>query len=138
MGTSSLAGVYRQTATCISSRRSFLFSFQVTLSISAQHNSAPRCLNREITDFLNWRYQNSVIVRANTHDLHPPPLCQIINPFTHTCRNQCCNFYINKIQRGATVGRCLFTAKLLYVFRVSIAPIIRSTSNCNCSFWYRS
>jgi hypothetical protein len=23
-------------------------------------------------------------------------------------------------------------------FRVSIAPIIRSTSNCNCSFWYRS
>ena len=25
-----------------------------------------------------------------------------------------------------------------YMFRVSIAPIIRSTSNCNCSFWYRS
>ena len=24
------------------------------------------------------------------------------------------------------------------MFRVSIAPIIRSTSNCNCSFWYRS
>ena len=46
--------------------------------------------------------------------------------------------YINKIQRDATVCRCLFTAKLLYVFRVSIAPIIRSTSNCNRSFWYRS
>ena len=46
--------------------------------------------------------------------------------------------YINKIQRDATVFRCLFTAKLLYMFRVSIAPIIRSTSNCNCSFWYRS
>jgi len=30
------------------------------------------------------------------------------------------------------------TAKSLYMFRVSIAPIIRSTSNCNCSFWYRS
>ena len=30
------------------------------------------------------------------------------------------------------------TANLLYMFRVSIAPIIRSTSNCNCSFWYRS
>ena len=26
----------------------------------------------------------------------------------------------------------------LYMFRVSNAPIIRSTSNCNCSFWYRS
>ena len=47
-------------------------------------------------------------------------------------------YYINKIQWDATVCRCLFTAKLLYVFRVSIAPIIRSTSNCNCSFWYRS
>ena len=45
---------------------------------------------------------------------------------------------INKIQRDAGVCRCLFTAKLLYMFRVSIAPIIRSTSNCNCSFWYRS
>ena len=47
-------------------------------------------------------------------------------------------FYINKIQQHATVCRCLFTAKLLYMFRVSIAPIIRNTSNCNCSFWYRS
>ena len=45
--------------------------------------------------------------------------------------------YINKIQRDATVCRCLFTAKLLHVFRVSIAPIIRSASNSNCSFWYR-
>jgi len=46
--------------------------------------------------------------------------------------------YINKIQRDATVCRRLFTAKLLYMFWVSIAPIIRRTSNCNCSFWYRS
>ena len=30
------------------------------------------------------------------------------------------------------------TANLFYMFRVSIAPIIRSTSNCNCNFWYRS
>ena len=30
------------------------------------------------------------------------------------------------------------TAKLLYMFRASIDPIIRSTSNCNYSFWYRS
>jgi len=40
------------------------------------------------------------------------------------------------MQQDATVGRYLFTAKLLYMFRVSIAPIIRSTSNCNCSLWY--
>ena len=46
--------------------------------------------------------------------------------------------YINKIQRDATVRICLFTAKLLYMFRVSMVPIIRSTSNCNCSLWYRS
>jgi len=46
--------------------------------------------------------------------------------------------YINKIQWNVTVSRCLFTAKLLYMFRVSIGPIIRSTSNCNCSLWYRS
>ena len=45
-------------------------------------------------------------------------------------------FYINKIVRDATVCRCLFTAKLLYMFRVSITPIIRSKSNCNCSFKY--
>jgi len=30
------------------------------------------------------------------------------------------------------------TAKLLYIFRASNDPIIRSTSNCNCSFWYMS
>ena len=46
--------------------------------------------------------------------------------------------YINKIQQDATVCRYLFTAKLFYMFRTSIIPIIRSTSNCNCSFLYRS
>jgi len=35
--------------------------------------------------------------------------------------------YIKKIQREVTVCRYLFTAKLLYMFWVSIAPIIRST-----------
>ena len=35
--------------------------------------------------------------------------------------------YIKKIQQDATVCRYLFTAKSLYIFRVSIAPIIRST-----------
>jgi len=28
------------------------------------------------------------------------------------------------------------TEKLLYMFQASIDPIIRSTSNCNNSFWY--
>jgi len=45
------------------------------------------------------------------------------------------DIYINKIQLDATVCRCIFTAKLLYMFRVYIAPIIRSISNSNCSFW---
>ena len=34
---------------------------------------------------------------------------------------------IDKIQQDATVCRYLFTANVLYMFRVSIAPIIRST-----------
>ena len=46
--------------------------------------------------------------------------------------------HVNKFQRDATVCRRPCTAKLLYMFRLSIAPTIRSTSNCNCSFWYRS
>ena len=45
---------------------------------------------------------------------------------------------LNKIQQDATVYRYLFTVKLLYTFRVSIAPSIRSTQNRNCSLWYRS
>jgi len=28
------------------------------------------------------------------------------------------------------------TAKVLYMFRAPIDPIIRSTSNCDYSFWY--
>ena len=47
-------------------------------------------------------------------------------------------FFIDKIQQNATVCRYLFTASLLYMFRASIAPIIRSTKNCNRSLWYRS
>ena len=35
--------------------------------------------------------------------------------------------YINKIQQDATVCRYLFNSKSLYMFQVSIAPIIRST-----------
>jgi hypothetical protein len=35
--------------------------------------------------------------------------------------------WVNKIQQDSTVCRYLFTAKSLYMFRVSIAPIIKST-----------
>jgi len=35
--------------------------------------------------------------------------------------------YIKKIQQDVTVFKYLFAAKLLYMFRVSIAPIIRGT-----------
>ena len=35
--------------------------------------------------------------------------------------------FINKIQQDTTVCGYLFTAKLLYMFRVSIIPVIRST-----------
>ena len=46
--------------------------------------------------------------------------------------------WIHKIQQDATVCMHLFTASLLHMFRASIAPIIRSTKNCNRSLWYRS
>ena len=45
---------------------------------------------------------------------------------------------VEEIQRDATVCRYLFTAKLHYMFRASIAPIIRSKQNCSCSLCYRS
>jgi len=44
---------------------------------------------------------------------------------------------VNKNPTNATVCRYLFTAKLLYMFRVS-APIIRSIKNCTRSLRYRS
>ena len=56
-------------------------------------------------------------------------------------------FYIHaSVHRYSILIRCnkmeqmqvFITANLLYMFRVSIDPIIRSTSNCNHSFWYRS
>jgi hypothetical protein len=40
---------------------------------------------------------------------------------------QITRMYIDKIQQDATVCRYLFTVNILYMFRVSIAPIIRST-----------
>jgi len=40
----------------------------------------------------------------------------------------------NKMQKM----QVFITAKLLYMFRTTNDPIIRSTSNCNYSFWYMS
>ena len=42
------------------------------------------------------------------------------------------------MQQDVAVCRYLFTAKLLYMFRTTIAPIIRSTQKYSCSLWYRS
>ena len=61
--------------------------------------------------------------------------CQAMLPGRRTVVYVKCNMlashimthYINKIQQDATVCRYLFTAKSLCMFRVSIAPIIRST-----------
>jgi len=65
-------------------------------------------------------------------------LVQIIDPIFEFPISICCSAgvsyvelsshsYINKIQQDATVYRYSLTAKSLYMFRVSIVPIIRST-----------
>jgi len=59
------------------------------------------------------------------------------NTGTATSLQRCLQAVI-KIQPDATVCRYLFTAKSLYMFRVSIAPIIKSTKSCNCSLRYGS
>jgi len=60
--------------------------------------------------------------------------CKCVQYYCHRVSTQ---LHINKIKREATLWGCLFTAKLLYMFRVSIAPIIiMSTSNFNRSFSY--
>jgi len=49
------------------------------------------------------------------------------------------NLILIKIQLDATVRSLIyFAAKSLYMFRVSTAPIISSTKNCNRSPRYRS
>jgi len=49
------------------------------------------------------------------------------------------NSILIKIQLDATVCSLIyFTAKSLYMFRLSTAPIIRCTKNCNRSLRYRS
>jgi hypothetical protein len=61
-----------------------------------------------------------------THRLSPNYLLEIHNNlFTISANIVFTSLHINKIQRDATVCRYLFTATLLYMFRVFIAPIIR-------------
>ena len=45
-------------------------------------------------------------------------MCSFLYPWFNALQ-----LYINKIQQDATVCRYLFTAKSLYMFRVSIIPI---------------
>ena len=52
---------------------------------------------------------------------------RVVNYKTNFNPNLFVSGYINKIQQDATICRYLFTAKSLYIFRVSIAPIVRST-----------
>ena len=47
------------------------------------------------------------------------------------------SLYINKIQQDATDAG-IHLPQNYSTCRVSITPIIGSTSNCSCSFWYRS
>ena len=78
----------------------------------------------------------------------------IIPPMLHTHISFICHSYhkilaVNSIKLSISLSilirsnkmqqmQVFITAKLLYMFRVCMDPIIRSTSNCNCSFWYRS
>jgi len=39
------------------------------------------------------------------------------------------------VQQYATIYSLLYFSKLLYMFRVVLSPIIRSTCNCNYSIW---
>jgi len=58
---------------------------------------------------------------------------------TETCWKLCINDYICLIivQKDATVFSLLYFCRQLYMFRV-LAPIIRSSYNCNYSFWHWS
>jgi len=42
------------------------------------------------------------------------------------------------IQQDATIYSLLYFCRLLYLFRLVIPPIIRSTYNCNYSIWHWS
>ena len=75
------------------------------------------CLNVHGHENLKWY----VVIPASFYNLIME-LSELLSERTFPAA-----YTINKIQQDATVCRCFFTAKLLYIFRVSIAPIIRST-----------
>ena len=54
-------------------------------------------------------------------------ICTLSPVSLHHSSNLHIRISINKIQQDATICRYLFTEKSLYMFRMSIAPIIRST-----------
>jgi hypothetical protein len=95
--------------------------------------------NWKLCVFCNWTSHISSLSTSVNYEILLTSRDRVVIFYITYCNKKTtefCPHYINKIQREATVCRCLFTAKLLYMFRASIAPIIRSTSNCNCSFWY--
>ena len=61
--------------------------------------------------------ENALSFHGNSGNANAPQ-CYVIRTL---------HIFFNKIQQDATVCRYLFTAKSLYMFRVSIAPIIRCT-----------
>jgi len=63
-----------------------------------------------------------ICLLAYSHTLVTGEHSKILNSWLRASQ-----LYINKIRQNATVCRYLFTAKSLYMFPVSIAPIIRST-----------
>ena len=63
---------------------------------------------------------------------HMPPIygkfqMKPVNAYSNCVRMSKSVWYAEEIQQDATVCRYLFTAKFLYMFRASIAPIIGST-----------
>ena len=83
--------------------------------------------------FTSWRYPPSVsllcwnlrylLTSAAYYWHHGAASSNVNYLFVNFVFMVLCIVTINKIQRDATLHRCLFTAKLLYMFRVSIAPI---------------
>ena len=94
-------------------------------------------LRKKVVNILKWLAENPDIfvgVKLVSGKSNLPPVLKTPGKSIFSSWFRASWLYINKIHRHETVCRCLFTAKLLYIFRVFIAPIIRITSKCNCSF----
>jgi len=103
--------------------------------------------SKRFADFAVWQFcRGEIFIYRLRHD-HCSVFGTVWSLFYSQCRKY--KFYIRgsvhhssrlkkskKMQQYADIY--LFTAKLLYMFRATIAPIIRSTENCSCSPWYRS